>query len=138
MKHRVLKKYKARSVIHIKWSHEDNSMHPSSWSPQWLSGDMPAIIWILSSNAFNISKKKNEKFSRFKNVPLFRAFGSVESAKSWICFLLLAERRLVYHFPELKLKSQRIHLVCLKCNETRIIQSLSITVSRDARLLCFK
>ena len=91
MKHRVLKKYKARSVIHIKWSHEDNPMYPSSWSPQWFSGDMPAIIWILSSNAFNISKKKKKKFSRFKNVPLFRAFGSVESAKSWICFLLLAE-----------------------------------------------
>ena len=137
MKHRALHKHKTRSTIHIQWSHEDTPMHPFSSSPQWLSGDMPAIILTLSSNVFNISKKKNEKFSRFKNVPLFRAFGSVESAESWKCFLLLAERRLVYHFPDLKLKSQRIHLVCLKCNETRIIQSLSITVSRDARL-CFK
>ena len=33
--------------------------------------------------------------------------------------------------------SQKIHLLCLKCNATRIIQCLSITVSRDARL-CFK
>ena len=65
MKHRLLKKHKARSVIHIKWSHEDNPMHPSSSSPQWLSGNMPAIILTLSSNVFKISGKKNETLSRF-------------------------------------------------------------------------
>ena len=69
MKHRLLKKHKARSVIHIKWSHEDNPMHPSSSSPQWLSGNMPAIILTLSSNVFKISGKKNETLSRFQNVP---------------------------------------------------------------------
>ena len=63
---------------------------PSS-SPQWLSGDIPATILILSSNIFKISRKKNETFSRFINVPLFCAFGLVESAESWKCFLLLAE-----------------------------------------------
>ena len=66
-------------------------MHPSSSSPQWLTGDMPAIILTLSSNVFNILKKKNEKLSRFKNVPLFQAFGLVESEESWKCLLLLAE-----------------------------------------------
>ena len=91
MKHKVLNKHKTRGTIYIQWSHEDTPMHPSSSSPQWLSGDMPAIILTLSSNVFNISKKKNEKFSRFKNVPLFRAFGLVESEESWKCFLLLAE-----------------------------------------------
>ena len=91
MKHRVLNKHKTRGTIHIQWSHEDTPMHPSFASPQWFSGNMPAIILTLSSNVFNISKKKNEKFSIFKNVPLFRAFRSVESAKSWICFLLLAD-----------------------------------------------
>ena len=91
MKHRVLNSRKTRGTIYIQWSHEDTPIHPSSLSPQWLSGDMPAIILTLSSNVFNISKKKNEKFSRFKNVPLFRAFGLVESEESWKCFLLLAE-----------------------------------------------
>ena len=41
-------------------------------------------------------------------------------------------------FPELKLMSQKVNLVCLKCNATRIIQYLSIIVSCDALLLCFK
>ena len=58
-------------------------MHPSSSSPQWLGVDIPATILTLSSNVFKISRKKNEKSSRFTNVPLFRAFGSVESAESW-------------------------------------------------------
>ena len=41
-------------------------------------------------------------------------------------------------FPELKLMSQKVNLVCLKCNATRIIQYLSIIVSCDALLSCFK
>ena len=69
MKHKVLKKHKTRSVIHIKWSHEDNPMHPSSSSPQWLSGNMLAIILTLSSNVFKISGKKNENFQDFKMSP---------------------------------------------------------------------
>ena len=67
-------------------------MHPSSSSPQWLSGDTPAIILTLSSNVFKISRKNNEKFSRFENAPLFRASEWVESTESWKWFLLLAER----------------------------------------------
>ena len=67
-------------------------MCPSPSSAQWLCGDMSAIILTLSSNAFKISRKKDEKFSRFENAPLFRASESVESAESWKWFLLLAER----------------------------------------------
>ena len=40
--------------------------------------------------------------------------------------------------PELKLMRQKIHLACLKLSATRIIQCLSVIVSRDSRLLCFK
>ena len=43
MTHRVLNKHRARSIIHIYWSHEDNPMRPSSSSPQWLCDDMPAM-----------------------------------------------------------------------------------------------
>ena len=48
------------------------------------------------------------------------------------------QRESWFIFPELKLMSQKIHLVCLKRSATRIIQCLSIIVSRDSRLLCFK
>ena len=35
--------HKAKSIIHIQWRCEDNIMHSSSSSPQWLCGDMLAI-----------------------------------------------------------------------------------------------
>ena len=135
MKHRVLNKHKTRGAIHIQWSHEDTPMHPSFSSPQWLSGNMPAIILTLSSNVFNISKKNNEKFARFKNVPIFCAFGSVESAKSWICFLLLAE--CWFTLPRVETKESK-NPSCVFEVQWNKDYCLSTIVSRDARLLCFK
>ena len=44
MTHRVLNQHnKARSIIHIKQSYEDNPMCPSPSSTQWLCGDMLAM-----------------------------------------------------------------------------------------------
>ena len=36
-------KHKAMGIIHIQWRSEDNPMRPSSSSPQWLFGGMPAM-----------------------------------------------------------------------------------------------
>ena len=43
MTHRVFNMQKTKSIIDIQWHHEDNPMRPSSSSPQWLCGDMPAM-----------------------------------------------------------------------------------------------
>ena len=136
MRRRVLNKHKARSWIHIKWSHEDNPMIPSSSSPQWLSGDMPAMILTLPSNVFKISRKKWKIFQIYKCPPIPHIWIGGISGK--LEMFLTISRVLVYYFPDVKLMSQKIHLLCLKRNATRIIQCLSIIVSRDARLLCFK
>ena len=112
-------------------------LHPSSSSPQWLSGDMPAIILTLPSNVFKISRKKNEKFSRFTNVPILRIWIGGISRKLEM-LLTISREKAGLLLPELKLMSQKIHLVCLKLSATRIIQCLSIIVSRDSRVLCFK
>ena len=43
MTQRVSNNHKARSIIHIQWSHEDNPIKPSSSSAQWICGDVPAM-----------------------------------------------------------------------------------------------
>ena len=59
------------------------------------------------SSTFEISIKKNEKYSRFKTFRWFRGFAlhyeSAESAESWENFVLLLDKRLDYFLIEWKL-----------------------------------
>ena len=43
MTQRVLNNHKARSIIHIQWSHEGNPIQPSSSLAQWFCGGVPAM-----------------------------------------------------------------------------------------------
>ena len=84
-------------------------MHPPPSSPQWVSGNMPAIILTI--------KKKKKKNSRFKNVPLFRAFGLVESMESWKCFLLLKERWFTIPIVEFNESKNSSFMLEVQCNK---------------------
>ena len=53
MTHRVLNKHKAWAIIPIQESHEDNPMHPSSSSPQWFCGNMPAM-WKTNGGVYTL------------------------------------------------------------------------------------
>ena len=67
------------------------------------------VTWRNKSKTFTTLIKKNDKSSRFKNFHQLRGFPlhykSAESAKSWECFVILADKRLHYFLTELKLIS---------------------------------